>query len=106
MADYRHVAALGSVKNLPDKQRLVADFVGLLSKVEKEAPPQIAPAAHLYFSDVATILRAVNAAGLNATKVKSTFPGELFKSPQFQSAGRQVLAFSSADCHYTIGGAG
>ncbi len=105
VADYRHVATLTAARGTAAKERIADDFANLMPRVIAEAPPSIAAAARTYLTDVATIVRAISEAGLNPSKVKSTEPAELIKSPQFRAAGQQLLTFSADDCHYVIGGA-
>jgi hypothetical protein len=99
------VATIAAARSPKAKERIADDFVDLMPRVVAEAPPSIAAAARTYLTDVAIIVKAISQAGLEPSRVRSTQPADLIKSPQFQAAGRRVLAFSTQECHYVIGGA-
>lgn len=104
VADYQHVNTLVEAPKLSVRERIVKDYVSFAPRVQSAAPPQIAPAAHLYLSSVATVMRDLLKAGLDPTKVTGTQAAHLVTNPAVVAAGQQLMAFSARYCHYEIAG--
>lgn len=105
VADYRHIAAVARAPKLSVREQIVKDYVSFAPAVMAAAPPQIAPAARLYLTSIATVMGDLDAAGLDAAKVSGTRAATLVTDPQVVSAGDQLLAFSRQYCHYDIASA-
>ncbi|HLI54193.1 MAG TPA: hypothetical protein VKU88_07705 [Acidimicrobiales bacterium] len=99
---YRHEAQLPEAADKAVKERFLRDYAAAAPRVEAEAPPALAAAAHTYLGAVARILSAMAAAGLDYRKVPAGTLAPLLFDPSVKAAGNQVLAYSETTCHYDI----
>jgi len=104
VATYAHIGTLPRAASLRVRQDIVSDYVRLTPHVVAAAPPQIAEAAKLYLTTVATVLTLVNRVGLDASRLPKGQLSELLLDPRVRAAGDAVVNFSQQDCRYTIGG--
>lgn len=103
VADYQHLASLAAAPKLKVRQEIITDYVDFAPTVIAFAPPTIAVAAKLYLDSIATVLRNLNAVGLDAQKLRTGAGISLLLDPNVRTAGDAVLNFSAQYCHYDIG---
>lgn len=98
---YRHLQTTAATDTRAGRIALLDDYVAFTPTVVAAAPPAVASAAQLYLTSIAKVLHAYVQAGLDMAKVPVQV-GSLLTNAQVSAAGKQVLAFSSQQCHYTI----
>lgn len=103
-AMYRHEARM-PLATTRVKEKMVEDFVHTVPEAVAAAPASIAPAAEKYLTSLASVLNSLVEAGLDYKKVPAGTLTPLLLDPSIKAAGNQVLSYSTAVCHYTIGGA-
>lgn len=104
VAGYQHLGQIPNAVSNKVRQDIVADFIAVVPKVIAAAPAEIAGPAAIYLRSVAQILSDLDRVGLNAQKLAPGQLSPLLLDPTIKAAGTKVIAYSQANCHYTIGG--
>ena len=98
-AEISHLRALGNKPSAQALAQTLYDLAAEATNVGAAAPPQIAPAAKVYFSDMALTYRVIVDAqthqpGPNYADLKKTVTGQ---NPQIAD---QITSFTEANCHF------
>ena len=98
-AETDHLHALGNHPNTQTTVQTLYDLAAQANDIANQAPPQIAPAAKIYFSDMALTYRVMVDAqthqpGPNYNDLRKAIAG------QDPNIANQITAYTQAHCHF------